>query len=270
MTDEGPVMVQRGPDARMTDYVLSYTGYYEEGAGYRQVTMPSGAIVFILNFGSAIRDVGIGAGEEHSSFVAGLTDRHGLIEAAGLSYGIQVNLTPVGAGLITGLPMHTLVNRVQEVDDVFGPAGPELVERLESAPDWDERFVIIDAFLERRLARAEPPAGILWTYHALRSGESRIGSLAEQAGYSHKHLIDQFREHVGLPPRTVARILRFQRALGLIPRDGRPDFGRVAQDAGYFDQAHFNREFKEFAGMTPRDYVRRRRPSHESIVEPLR
>ena len=90
-----------------------------------------------------------------------------------------------------------------------------------------------------------------------------IGDLTTALGCSRKHLVSQFRDQVGLPPKQVARVLRFEsvvRALG----DARPrSWTEVAMGAGYYDQAHLIRDFNEFAGCTPTEFVARMLPTGE-------
>ena len=82
-----------------------------------------------------------------------------------------------------------------------------------------------------------------------------IASLAERIGRSRRHLATRFREQVGLPPKTVARIFRFRRALELLGSGS--GFADVAYECGYFDQAHLNRDFRQFAGTSPGELARR-------------
>ena len=83
-----------------------------------------------------------------------------------------------------------------------------------------------------------------------------IGRLADEVGWSHRHLIARFRRQVGLRPKMVARLVRFD---GLCRRldqaGGRPDWGRVAAEAGYADQAHLARDFRQFTGTTPTQFL---------------
>jgi AraC-like DNA-binding protein len=254
--------------------VIAYYGYYDASAAYRQVTMPFGGVVLILSFGDPLlmrHPAGDGDPEVRNSFIAGLHDSHGIIESAGVSHGIQVDLTPLGAHLLTGLPMHLLANRALDLDDVFGAEGGELVEGLAEVTSWAARFAVLDAFIQGRIAESRPPSGVLWAYRTLSrtAGSASIGSLADSLGYSRKHLITQFREHVGLPPKTFARILRFDRAVQTLRRTSEPDLTRVAVDCGYFDQAHFNKEFREFSGMTPGEFVARRVLPFGGAIEPI-
>ena len=81
-----------------------------------------------------------------------------------------------------------------------------------------------------------------------------------RAGCSRRHLAAQFREHVGLPPKLLARILRFDRVIALL-RHAEPErWAEVAYDCGYYDQAHFNRDFRQFAGSTPGAFLASRMP----------
>ena len=83
-----------------------------------------------------------------------------------------------------------------------------------------------------------------------------IEILAERMGIGFRKLDRRFNTRVGLPPKTLCRIIRFQRALKMIERASvRPDWVRIALDCGYYDQPHFIREFKAFAGTEPTNYV---------------
>lgn len=69
-----------------------------------------------------------------------------------------------------------------------------------------------------------------------------------------------FRDQVGVPPKTLARIFRFERACARIRRAGNEGWGEIALACGYYDQAHFNRDFREFAATTPTEYMAARLP----------
>ena len=83
-----------------------------------------------------------------------------------------------------------------------------------------------------------------------------IGRLAAEVGWSHKHLITRFRQQVGLGPKTAARLIRFDGVWRRLDQAGdRPDWGLVAAEAGYADQAHLVREFRQFTGTTPTGFL---------------
>ncbi len=85
-----------------------------------------------------------------------------------------------------------------------------------------------------------------------------IKSLADKTGYSSKHFIRIFTDHVGLSPKRFLRIIRFQKAISDIERKGAQRWTSLALDCGYYDQAHFISDFRNFSGFTPLEYLRRR------------
>ena len=92
-----------------------------------------------------------------------------------------------------------------------------------------------------------------WTFRRLAAADGRlaIGPLAAEVGWSRRHLAARWRRDVGLGPKTVARVLRFEHALRLV-REGRA-LADVAYACGYADQSHLNRDFRALAGATPRE-----------------
>jgi len=81
-----------------------------------------------------------------------------------------------------------------------------------------------------------------------------IGQVADEVGWSHKHLIVQFRRQAGLRPKTAARLIRFDRVWRHVDQRRPLDWGQVAADTGYADQAHLIRDFRQFTGITPTGY----------------
>ena len=105
-----------------------------------------------------------------------------------------------------------------------------------------------------------------WDRIERSGGTIDIGRLAQEIGYSRKHLAAVFREHVGMPPKALARLVRFQRALEAL-RSGSPrNLAQLAVELGYHDQAHFTREFRGFAGLTPSECQRRQGPGSLGIA----
>jgi transcriptional regulator GlxA family with amidase domain len=98
---------------------------------------------------------------------------------------------------------------------------------------------------------------VAWVERQLRAhpDQVRIGPLAEQIGWSRSRLVGRFRREVGLPPKTVARVLRYRRAVDLLGSPTLRSLADVAAAAGYADQAHFTRDFRAFNAMTPTEYL---------------
>ncbi|MGB3438948.1 MAG: helix-turn-helix domain-containing protein [Actinophytocola sp.] len=223
------------PDPRLRpllsrDY-LRFRQPEEEGAAW--LAPPSTAVTVIINMGEAF------GGLPHA-FVAGPSDACDVVSMHGEIDCVELKLTPLGAYRLFGVPVSELVN--------------EVVALTELADLRPER--LDDGLL--RLADAGPaPAGeVAWVWRRLHAahGNVPIAALAAEVGWSRRHLVDRFRAQAGLAPKTLARVLRFEELLRRLPT-GR--FAEVAADCGYYDQAHMNRDFREFAGTTPGDWLAR-------------
>jgi AraC-like DNA-binding protein len=256
-------LVSDAPHPALRRHVRRYCGYRERTIHpVRRRELPGADVTLIVSLGPELRLLEPRPAT-HTSFVAGLDDRFAVTEHDGEAAGVEVTLTPLAAHRFFKVPMHTLARRVVELDDVLGPEADRLAERLHDAPTWPARFRILDDAILGRIGDApEPSPGVAWAYHQLlaTAGCIRIGALASELGWSRKRLAVRFREEVGLPAKSLARILRFRRALGLLERNENRSLGEIALDCGYFDQAHLNRDFRSFAGSTPTELLARRRP----------
>lgn len=264
-------IVRREPPSVLRPYVAGYSGYLEQERRFGQhLQTPSTRIPLIINLGPSYRISNPASGDRTiDSFTAGLHDGPVLVGSDGPQHCIQVDLTPLGARRIFNSPMHEISNRIVGLDDVLGRQARLLIEQLYETANWEDRFAHLDAVLTSRLGRAvEPPPGVTAAWEQLQSsgGRARIGGVARDLDWSHRHLISQFREHIGLPPKKLARILRFERAVRSIQGSHSVCLATLAQTTGYFDQAHLNRDFREFAGRTPAEMLRRRLPGIEGLV----
>jgi AraC-like DNA-binding protein len=255
-------LATRAPDPRLRGYVGEYQGYVEWGspAPLRQ-QVPTRVLPVIVNFG-ARWEVGASAEGRKTaldSFVAGLGERSSYVVAAGAAMCVQLNVSPLGAHTLFGLAMHELANEVVPLEAALPRELRHLAAELEDAAGWEERFALLDAVLLERLAASREPApDVAWAWRILDEthGRAPIGWICDRLGSSRRHLATRFREQVGLPPKTVARIMRFDRAVVLLGRH-EARLADVAFECGYYDQAHLNRDFREFAGTSPTVFLRR-------------
>ncbi len=255
-------MATRDAPAPLRGLVRNYTGYVEHStAPLARREVPGGDVTLILSPDSELSL----PGGRHTSFVAALHDRSTVVEHSGRQQGVEVRLTPLGAHTLFGFPMHELANRVVELDDLIGPEALELVERMWEQPGWERRFALLDRAIAARAeqARFVAPTELSWAWGRMRAsaGRANVGALAAELGWSHRRLIARFREAIGLTPKTLGRVLRFERVSGLLRDVDEPRLAEVAFDCGYYDQAHLNRDFRQFAGTTPSEYMARRLPS---------
>ncbi len=250
------------PDARLRSLIAGYCGYSELGVAPPQRQLPHPDVVVIIGLGPAIRVVDqrdpASVSRACQVFAAGLHDAAVVTTSLGPTRGIQLNFTALGARRFLGVGMHAIANRVVELRDLLGHDADDLVGRLHEAATWEAAFALIDAAILARVARTiESPPEVEWAWRLLRQrgGTLRIESLAREVGWSQKHLIAQFREHVGVSPKQFAGIVRFHRLIAGLGtrRDMRwPD---LAVAHGYYDQSHLVHDFRKFAGTTPSAYL---------------
>jgi AraC-like DNA-binding protein len=250
-------MRRRLPTPGLEGIVTDICGYREMAPGYlRNVEYASLTVPLVISFAEPFA-IGLGKApgdnDRFASFAAGLYAGPVMIESFGGACCVQVNFTPLGARRFFRLPMSKLTDSMVVLDDVLGAEGMALRERLGNAPDWAARFDIAETFVAARLSNAaETPLEIAWAYDRIitSGGRTRISSLAERLGWSRKHLASSFSNAIGIGPKTLSRIVRFNRALGL-SRQQTVDWADIAADCGYADQAHLVREFRDLAGETP-------------------
>lgn len=285
-------MVVGLPDVRLRPFVDRYVGYRER-ADLPLVRRESAGVfvVLILGWGAPL-DVTDPRNAERGvtqvdSFVAGTFDGWCTTCTLGVGEGVELLLAPLTARRLLGLPLSELTNRAVGVGQLTDRWLVRLRDRLAATPGWPERFVLLDRVLGARLA-ASPPVDVrldrAWRWLVAGGGRGGVAALADEVGWSRRHLASRFRQDVGLPPKTVARLLRFQQACAALsdvglaigpsamvgPDSGRPteggqggraaaepgagrpvDWAAVAARCGYYDQSHLIRDFREFAGATP-------------------
>lgn len=253
--------------ARLRPFIARpYAGYATSTHGVaRRRHPPTGIVPMIILLGNELGIAERPGGEAvpRRSFLAGPHDTYATTVSAGKQVGMQIDFTPIGAYLFLQRPMRELANRAVELEDVLGSEAAELRERLIATEGWDERFAIAEGFVARRIdcARAASPAvGWAWRQLEASGGRANIGALASEIGWSRKHLAAQFHAQIGMAPKTLARVLRFKQALDMIASGAKLHWSHLAARCGYYDQAHFIRDFRQFTGVTPGEYLTRMLP----------
>lgn len=267
------------PRGRLADLVETLT--YTEGylpSHDRELLLPDGAANIIVDLGERPKRLYTSVRETDGrdfrrAWISGMHAKPIVIEAqpgAGL---FIIRFTAAGAGAVIGPSIMDLLNGVEPLDAVAGQFADELRERLLEAGTAADKFAAAEDWLLARAVDGGRP-GLLAAHVAMRLTENpmqRIGTLADGLGISDRHLRDVFSKSVGMSPKLYQRVTRFQALLrAMTPGRGEslvdlilqgesavaPDWADLAHQFGYVDQAHLSREFREFAGMSPGQYVR--------------
>ena len=251
-------LVRAAPSPALRGDVVEYQGYVERsGAPVVRREAPVPVVPVILVFDAAFRmtdDATAGWRPLRRSFVAGLHERSVLVGSDGAADCLQFDLTPIGARRLFRVDLGGLRNRVVDLQDLLGAEAERLADRLASARGWPARFLLLDGWLAERLGPAPPPAAEIasaWGLMRRTAGAAPVAALARRAGLSRQAFAQRFEREIGLRPKRAARLLRLERALERL-REPTP-LAEVALACGYFDQAHFNRDMREFCGRTPRE-----------------
>ncbi|MEJ2852225.1 MULTISPECIES: helix-turn-helix domain-containing protein [unclassified Saccharothrix] len=241
--------------------------YYLAGAPpYARLTLPpSPAALLVVNLGAPFR-IRAGADIETAEYADGcvITTPTRAFEFGypARTRSVGVHFKPWGPASFLPMPAVELCDRPVTLEQVWGrSAVAGLRDRLATADGPDE---VLTLFEEELLRRLRETSGLGLVRHvgsviAAAGGAVAIGELGAAAGVSSTHLAQRFKQLVGVTPKRLARGYRFTAAVFAIDPTGPVDWSAVASAAGYFDQAHFGHEFREFTGLTPTRYLEVRR-----------
>lgn len=164
---------------------------------------------------------------------------------------------PGTAKQILKSPLSKFTDREILLDDIQSNSD-ESVELICGAGSFDERIALFEKYYTRCNSDKDcAPSLISFLLEKINAscGEIRVRELAEETGYSTRHVSNVFKKYVGISPKLFSRIVRFQRSFNLLRLQKKMAFADLAQDAGYYDQAHFINEFKEFSMNTPAQII---------------
>ncbi|XXX77390.1 helix-turn-helix domain-containing protein [Sorangium sp. So ce134] len=158
---------------------------------------------------------------------------------------------------ILGVPLDELGNEHVALSDIWGSVASALQDSVMNARTPEERCARVESLLAARLRDARGAHPVI--AHAVRAlatthDPSPVTAVARASGLCARRFIEVFRRDVGMAPKHFCRVMRFRRALKLLRGGAGGSLAALALEAGYCDQPHFNREFKEMSGLSPTAY----------------
>lgn len=268
----GPPAYARADDL-LPSYVASVVGYRsdERPTGLHR-GLPSAHLTVIFSLADPVvcgptPELALGpdpfrtlvlVGGLHASPAYVVPDEHQL--------GVQLSVPPLAARALFGAPARELTALVTDGPDLLGAAAETTRARMVEAPSWTARFDILRDFLRDRVdrrpagrERLRPELAEAWRWLAWHRGAGSMDGLAAHVHLSPRQLRSLFAAELGVGPKHVGRLMRFnhatQRIAAAVTAGARPDLAAVAARCGYFDHAHLDRDFARLAGISPSGWI---------------
>ena len=233
--------------------------------------VPSPWMTFILSLDGPVvwseDEDALGTARERRDtvLVSPLHTRAAFIRMPQRQVGLQMAVHPLHARRLFGASPAELAGSGATGLEVLGERAEELRQRLVETPTWPQRFAVLETYVRDRLDRAPASAAVrpelheAWRWLRRSGGQRPLNSLAEHVALSPRHLTTLFQRELGLSPKRVARLVRFdaasRRLTDAVRRSQALDLARVAADCGYYDQSHLDREFREHLGTSPTGWL---------------
>ena len=228
--------------------------------------LPSPALTLVLTFDEPVISGFEASGQDASTshlVLGGLHTRPAYISQPKAQSGIQLAVRPLALRQLFGLPASELREQAVDARDVLGAGAERLREQLAGLVTWPERFAALGAYLRENTAEVtsgpRPEVVEAWKWIAWHRGTGSMSALARHVHLGERQLTSVFKAELGVSPKAVSRLMRFEHARQRIARAvsaGAPlDLAAVAHTSGYYDHSHLVRDFRQYAGSSPSRWI---------------
>ena len=249
-----------GPLAEWVEFMWLSEGYMQPHSAER--VLPTGNMGLTIDL-----DPHSGA----TPILSGASTRSFVLDTSKPLAILGVGFKPGGGFPFCSAPPAELQGLSVPLDVLWGSRALQLRDELLEAKTPAQRFSLVESSLldvSHRDSTRHP--AVKYAINAFRRGtrSPSVAAVTERTGLSAQRFIELFRREVGLTPKVFCRIARFREVVKGIGETASVDWTQTALECGYFDQAHFIHDFREFAGMSPSDYMRHRtgNPNHVRVV----
>jgi AraC-like DNA-binding protein len=226
----------------------------------KQKIIPDGCIEMTFNFRDKIKRY---VAEDDfiihpDAMVMGQRTQSYFIEPVGDVDSFAICFYPYGFANFVGTPLEQLVDVETPIGSLFGAQPANALEQsIREAASTQERIKIIEAFLFERLHQDSTIENLVkTTVDALlaTNGSSPINQILKGNLSKRRQLERNFKKQIGISPKQLGKVLRLQTALKMLLNQ-EESLTTIAYESEYFDQAHFIKDFKEFIGTTPSEFL---------------
>lgn len=233
----------------------------EDGGRELQKVLPDACPELIIHYGDRFRIRSAGSVKQQPyAFLFGPTTRHIEIGPSGRTGMIAARFYPGALSAFLSFPVKEISDRYVALHTVFGAEARALEKSLRGRSSFHEQMVdLLERFLLSKVSQQKyTPLLKQATLGQITDQQQavKIEALSKQLNIGRRHLERKFNDQVGMTPRLFLRIVRFQNVFRIIRNKPIKNLTDLTYRAGYFDQSHFNRDFKAFTGMSPKDYFK--------------
>ncbi|WP_298146520.1 helix-turn-helix domain-containing protein [Flavobacterium sp.] len=249
------------PINQLTEFVKRYWTLdgEKENIPLKNTIVPDGTMKLIFHYGDTYK--------HHAQngeitllpkcFLIGQLTKPYVIEPVGVTGSFVVQFKPNGFLPFTSIPIKEMENRAIPLDILFGQEGIKLSNQILNANSTSERIQIIEAFLFKQLADRKCIDHIVKsTVETIlnTNGQFSVNEFSKNNNINRRQLARKFSSTIGLSPKQLAKTIRIQTTLKVLLNEEVTSLTDLAYESEYFDQAHFIKEFKEFTGLTPKEF----------------
>ena len=249
------------PSPELQPFIKCFWTLEDEGnkETVRQRVVPDGCMEMIFHYGDNYKQYFEDGNFiiQPKCFVFGQITNYLEIEPVGTTGIVAARFNPEGLIPFISIPVNQLENKAVEISYVFGEKGIQLEKEVFAGIDNSERIRIIETFLLSFLT--DPNIIHTITKSCVEAilqsqGQLSVIELADKINVNRRNLERKFNTAIGMSPKQLSRVVRLQAAIKMMEQDGFTNLTSLAYESGYYDQAHFIKDFKEFTGISPRQF----------------
>lgn len=189
------------------------------------------------------------------NLLAGQIRKNFYLENTGASGIVGVKLKPAAVTYLFQIEMDALADRVVDLQEILGQRFESVTTSINAQKSHEEIINLFNSFFKSQQEveydeRIEGALALLFEKH----GDERVSDLIAKLNITERQLERLFKKYIGLSPKFYARIIRFSYIFQLM-QEGDQSWVDIAFQSGYYDQAHFIRDFKAFSGEDPSAYL---------------